>query len=110
MEATNVKLWIILGEYADKLKKMASDTSDPNRAALLDLASQLLGEMADSILDYRIRRSQLESLDRLIRLFKTFGLPSNMLTRIRRLVIRYVEVHDSHWPLVGANDMIGIPA
>ncbi len=109
MDATNLRLWSILGEYSDKLRNMAENSMDPNRAALLQLASQLLLEISDSVLDYRVKRSQIESLNRLIRLFKTFGLPSAILVRVKNLVLRYVDISDTS--IYQADfDIIGIPA
>jgi len=98
--------WVVVGEDAERLRRMASRVRSTQAAAILRIAADTLEDLA-----YRLMLGQapgtmartLESLESLLRLYR---LPTAPVKRARKILLS--RVRENYGALVGGDDLVGL--
>ncbi len=78
--------WLVVGEYAERVRSYARKVRDPRSIALLKMAANVLDQASWELMTGRVSTNTIESLEIIERLLSSSRLPVEPIRRALRIV------------------------
>jgi len=98
--------WVVVGEDAERLRRMASRVQSTQAAAILRIAADTLEDLAYRLMQGHAPSTMIRTLESLESLMNIYSLPTGPVRRARRILLS--KVRDQYESLFTGDDLIGL--